>query len=157
MGDLFGGSQKTTTNEKFDTGPSGWQRPWLEQTFGDAQRLFGQSAHSPFYRGDTYAGLDNDTKATLDNIKRYASGRGQSSADTISSIGSNLVSSGSSRDLSALDAFTSIAGQNATTVNIKAAQQYADNPHVQGMNNAHSRDVVHNQTGKEHRGKQATH
>src|SRR3546814_1185277 len=133
MGDLFVGSQKTTTNEKFDTGPSGWQRPFLHQTFGEAQRIFGQSANSPFYLGDTYAGLDNDTKATLDNLKRYASGRGQSSADTISSIGSNLASSGSSRALSALDAFTSLAGENATTANIKAAQQYADNPHVQSM------------------------
>src|SRR3546814_2801232 len=102
MGDLFGGSQKTTTNEKFDTGPSGWQRPWLDQTFGEAQRIFGQSANSPFYRGDTYAGLDNDTKATLDNLKRYASGRGQSSADTISSIGSNLRSEEHTSELQSL-------------------------------------------------------
>src|SRR3546814_15191984 len=114
MGDLFVGSQKTTTNEKFDTGPSGWQRPWLDQTFGEAQRIFGQSANSPFYRGDTYAGLDNDTKATLDNLKRYASGRGQSSADTISSIGSHPASSGSSPALSALHPLHSPAGHNAT-------------------------------------------
>ncbi|API58521.1 hypothetical protein BSL82_03700 [Tardibacter chloracetimidivorans] len=144
MGGLFGGSQKTTTNEKFDTGPSSWQKPWLDQTFGEAQRIYGSSAGSPYYEGETYAGMDADTRSTLERLKAYAGSTAMGNAGTISSIGSNLASSGSSRALSALDAFTSLAGENATTANIKAAQQYADNPHVQGMIDANSRDVVRN-------------
>src|SRR3546814_11199158 len=43
-----------------------------------------------------------------------------------------------------LDQFTSLAGENATTANIKAASAYADNPYTQGMIDANSRDVVRN-------------
>src|SRR3546814_20198223 len=74
MGGLFGGTQKTTTNEKFDTGPSSWQKGYLDQAFGEAKNIYGQSAGSPYYQGDTYAGLDDNTKASLDRLQSYASG-----------------------------------------------------------------------------------
>src|SRR3546814_1157695 len=74
----------------------------------------------------------------------YACGRWHSLAYTVSSSGSNLDASGASRALAALYSFTAIGCENATTANSKAAQQYADNPHVQGMIDANSRDVVRN-------------
>src|SRR3546814_10869711 len=84
MGGLFGGTQKTTTNEKFDTGPSSWQKGYLDQAFGEAKNIYGQSAGSPYYQGDTYAGLDDNTKASLDRLKSYASGTALDGAGRIS-------------------------------------------------------------------------
>src|SRR3546814_13588268 len=69
MGGLVGVTQKTTTNEKFETGPSSWQKGYLDQAFGEAKNIYGQSAGSPYYQGDTYAGLDDNTKASLDRLK----------------------------------------------------------------------------------------
>src|SRR3546814_19837975 len=55
-----------------------------------------------------------------------------------------MASTGSSKAMDLLDQFTSLAGENATTANIKAASAYADNPYTQGMIDANSRDVVRN-------------
>src|SRR3546814_15362909 len=130
---LFGGTQKTTTNEKFDTGPSSWQKGYLDQAFGEAKNIYGQSAGSPYYQGDTYAGLDDNTKASLDRLKSYASGTALDGAGRISSIGSSMASTGSSQAMDLLDKFTSLAGENATTAHIKAASAYAETPYTTGM------------------------
>src|SRR3546814_4047869 len=78
--------------EKFDTGPSSWQKGYLDQAFGEAKNIYGQSAGSPYYQGDTYAGLDDNTKASLDRLKSYASGTALDGAGRIRYIGSSMAS-----------------------------------------------------------------
>src|SRR3546814_16131484 len=94
MGGLFGGTQKTTTNEKFDTGPSSWQKGYLDQAFGEAKNIYGQSAGSPYYQGDTSAGLDDNTKASLDRLKSYASGTALDGAGPIRPPRPSMASTG---------------------------------------------------------------
>src|SRR3546814_5573049 len=72
----------------------------------------------------------------------YASGTAIDGAGRISSIGSSMASTCSSKAMDLLDQFTSLAGENATTANIKAASAYADNPYTQGMIDANSRDEI---------------
>src|SRR3546814_6431996 len=55
-----------------------------------------------------------------------------------------MASTGSSKAMDLLEQFTSLAGENATPANIKAASAYADNPYTQVMIDANSPAVVRN-------------
>src|SRR3546814_10998652 len=119
MGGLFGGTQKTTTNEKFDTGPSSWQKGYLDQAFGEAKNIYGQSAGSPYYQGDTYAGLDDNTKASLDRLKSYASETAIDGAGRLSSIRASMRSPIPPNAPAPPDPLTPLACTHATTPNKK--------------------------------------
>lgn len=146
MGSLFGGTQKTTSSETSESGPSKFQAPYLTTAFDAARDNFTASKGSSYYQGDTYAGLSDDQKATLDRIRRFASGQGMSTSDTISSVGSGLIDGASGKAIQNLDRFTDLAGTDATSANIAAAGRYADSPYLNGQIDAVSRDVNRNLT-----------
>lgn len=142
---LFGGSTRTSTTEQFDTGPSGFQRPYLDQAFQGAQDAYNTASGTPYYTGDRYAGMSEDALGSLDSLRNYASGAGLNTANTLSNIGANMASyAGRAGDT--LDRFTTMAGENPQEANLAAAARYADNPQVQGMIDANSRDIVRNLT-----------
>lgn len=141
---LFSTKTTTKTNEKFDTGPSSWQKPYLDSAFGAAQDMWSSSKGTPYYQGDTYAGMNGDQKAALERLSGYAGGQGMAMGSQISALGSGMVGHAGERMVTNLDRFTTMAGEDATASNIAAAQRYADNPWVQGMIDANSRDVTRN-------------
>lgn len=142
---LFGGSTTTTSNEKFDTGPSSFQRPYLDQTFGAAQGIYNNTKDSPYYQGKTYAGMSGDAQDALKRLKDFAGGTGMNTATTLSNIGSNLAGyAGQAGGL--IDRFVGMAGEDATKANMDAAARYADNPYIQGQIDANARDVTRNLT-----------
>lgn len=144
MGDLFSGTTKTKNEEKFDTGPSKFQQPYLDQSFGAAKNIYNSSKGTPYFEGDTYAGMSPEAKKALESLKAYAGGSAMTQGQQISQIGSDIASGAAGKALGHLDRFTTLAGEDATAGNIAAAERYADNPHVQGMIDANSRDVTRN-------------
>lgn len=140
---LFSGSTTTKTNEKFDTGPSSFQAPYLTDAFSAAKGIYAGSKDSPYYQGETYAGMSSDAKSALEKLKAYASGQGLNTATTLGNLGSQMAGYGAKAG-STLDQFASMAGQDPTEANIAAATAYANNPAIQGMIDANARDVTRN-------------
>ncbi len=145
MGDLFSGPKtETTSNEKFDSGPSSFQKPYLTDVFDKAQSVFGSKLGTPYYEGDTYAGMTDEQKATYGDMSKYANGAGIGNAGAVSNFGQNAMATGQAGNVTNLDRFTSLASGDGTAANIAAATKYADNPYVDGMIDANSRDVTRN-------------
>jgi len=140
---LFSGSTTTKTNEAFDSGPSSWQKPYLDDLFGSAQDAYTSSKGSPYYQGETYAGMSDSAKDALSKLKAYASGQGLSTASTLANLGTNMAGY-ADKAASTIDAYSALAGQDATQANISAASQYADNPYIQAQIDANARDVTRN-------------
>lgn len=143
MGDLFGGTTKTTSSETTETGPSKFQLPFLQGAFGAAQDTFNSQSGTPFYQGDLHAGMSEDARKSLDALKSYASGTGLSTAGTLSSIGQNLAGYAGKAG-STLDQYLAEASADPTQATIDAAGKYAANPQLDAMIDANSRDVVRN-------------
>lgn len=139
-------STKTTqkSHETVNMGPSDWQKPFLDSAFSSAQNIYNQSKDTPYYQGDTYAGMTPEQKASLDRLSGYAGGQAFDMGGQISGLGSKIVGQAGDKAMSNLDRFTNMAGEDATTANIAAANKYADNPYVDGMIDANSRDISRN-------------
>lgn len=143
MGDLFSGKSTTKGTETANSGPSTYQKPYLDTAFNGAQAAYDAAKGTPYYTGQTYAGMTPAQKATLDNLKAYATGTGLSTAGTLSSMGTSLAGN-ASKAASSLDEFKALAGTDATAANIAAAGQYAANPYIDAQIDANSRDVTRN-------------
>lgn len=143
MGDLFGGKTTSTSTQATDTGPSKFQQPYLDTAFNAAQGIYNNQAGTPFYQGDTYAGMTDSAKATLEGLKGFAGSTGLNSANQLSQMGSSLIGN-AGKATAALDQFSQLAGTDATAANIKGASAYADNPYLDAQIDANSRDVVRN-------------
>lgn len=144
MGGLFGGKTTTTSTSKTDTGPSSFQRPYLDTAFNAAQSDFNSKQGTPYYQGETYAGMSDDQKSILDRIKTYASGQGMTSANAVSQFGMNALSGSADKASAAIDNYATLAGQDGTAANIAAAQKYANDPNIQGVIDGATRDVTRN-------------
>lgn len=140
---LFSGSTTNTTNEKFDTGPSSFQRPYLDQSFNAAQDTFNRQKGSPYYQGATYAGMSADAKKALTGLRDFASGNGMATATTLNNIGTNLAGN-AGRAGQYIDRYAEMAGQDPQQANLAAAGRYADNPFINGQIDANTRDVTRN-------------
>ena len=141
---LFTTTTKSTEKNKVDMGPAAFQKPYVDGAFGAAQSIYDASKDTPYYEGQTYAGMSAEQKATMARMSAYASGQGMDSANMISRLGGDMVNGASGKAMSNLDRFTTMAGEDATGANIAGANRYADNPYVTGMIDANARDVNRN-------------
>lgn len=141
---LFSTTTTSKTKEKVDMGPSTWQKPYLDGAFSGAQSAYDAAKGTPYYQGDTYAGMTPEQKATYEKLSAFAGGQGFDMGSQISALGSKMVTQAGDKAMTNLDRFTAMAGEDATAANIAAAQKYADNPWVQGMIDANARDVTRN-------------
>lgn len=140
---LFSGSTTTTTNEKFDTGPSSFQRPYLDQSFNAAQDTYNKQKGSAYYQGDTYAGMSDEAKKALAGLRDFASGTGMATSTTLNNIGTTLAGN-AGRASQYIDRYAAMAGEDPQQATLAAAGRYADNPYIQGQIDANSRDVTRN-------------
>lgn len=140
---LFGGSNTTTTNEKFDSGPSSFQRPYLDQTFSGAQGAYNSQKGTPYFQGDTYAGMTEEGRKALEAMRGFASNQGLGAATTLSNIGSSLAGYGTQAG-TALDNYAGSFGEDGQRALMDSAGRYADNPHLSGQIDAVTRDVSRN-------------
>lgn len=139
---LFGGSTTTTTNEKFDTGPSGFQKPFLNDAFSGAQQAFNSQSGTPFYQGSLYAGMSPEAKAALDAMRGYASGQGVNGATQISQLGQSLAQN-ANRAPGMIDQF--VSGMDPARLQATASN-FAASPHVNAQIDAASTDIRRNLT-----------
>ncbi len=142
---LFSGSSTTKKTETFDTGPSSFQSPYLKQAFDSAQGIYNKQAGTPYYQGQTYAGMSQEAKDALAKLKSYAATTGLNTADQLNGLGSQMAGYGAKAGTT-IDQYLAMAGQDPTQSNIDAANKYAANPYVDAMIDANSRDVTRNLT-----------
>jgi hypothetical protein len=140
---LFSGSSTTKSNETFDTGPSSFQKPYLTDAFSSAQGIYNASKDSPYYQGQTYAGMSQEAKDALARLRSYAGTTGLGTATTLSTIGANAAGYAGQAGTT-IDKLATMAGEDPTQANIAAATAYANNPALQGMIDANARDVTRN-------------
>lgn len=138
MGSLLGGSTKTTSDQK----------PWepqgnaLKDIFSKAGDLFANKSGTPFYEGDLYANMDPATADAIRSMISYSQNKGANAADQVSDAGADLLDPNGLK--SSIQDYQKAAGADPTQANIEAARQYANNPAVDGMIDAASRDVRRN-------------
>ena len=135
---LLGGS--TTTTTKSD--PWAPQGDALKSIFNSAGALYESKAGTPWYTGDLYANMDPTTAQAIQSMLQYSQGQGASSANKLTSTGAQLTDPAALQG--AIGNYASAASADPTEANIKAATAYANNPAVDGMIDAASRDVTRN-------------
>lgn len=144
MGGLFGGSStKTTSNETADSGPSKFQQPYLTGAFNDAQNLYNSQKGTPYYQGETYAGLSDSAKAALQSQIGYAQNTGLGTANQLNAYGQQMLGYGQKAG-DTLNQYLDLANGDATSANIAAANKYAANPFIQDQIDASAKDVTRN-------------
>jgi hypothetical protein len=143
MGAVAGGSGGKTQEQQSTTAPWEAQAPYLTNGFQNAQDIYNSKKGSPAYGGELYAGLNPQQIAALQSLNGYASGRGQTLADLMSSTGTGAMGLIPQAGANA-GALFQRAGTDPTQSNIGAATAYANNPAMDGMVDAASRDVVRN-------------
>jgi hypothetical protein len=139
---LFGGSTTTTTNERFDTGPSSFQRPHLDRAFSAAEGIYNNRGQTPWYQGELYAGMSPEARAALDSMRGFASGTGLGSANTISSIGQSLAGN-SARAGGMIDDYVNMSNPDAI---MATANRFANDPLLQERIDASMGDIRRNLT-----------
>lgn len=143
MGGLFSGSKTTKTTQDTSSGPSKFQQPYLDDLFGSAKTNFANSQGTPYYQGDTYAGMDATGKGNLDAIRGYAGGQGANTSATLSQLGGTFAGQAGS----AVDTLGQVRqgyAADPTQANITNAGAYAANPYLDGQIDAASRDITRN-------------
>jgi hypothetical protein len=138
MGDLFGGTTKTTQ----ETNPWAPQGDALKGIFSAAGKAYDSKAGTPWYQGDLYASMDPATANAIHGVLDYTGNTGANSAGAITNAGQALMNPNAVT--SANDRYSAAAGADPTQGNIAAATAYANNPAIDGMVDAASRDVNRN-------------
>lgn len=139
MGNLFGGSTKTTSSNTSTTSLNSTQQGYLDNIFSDAANNYANTTSTPYYTGETYAGMTDQQKSDL----AASSANAQNSVSTgnaLSSLGTGLLGNYQNTQ-DAISAYQSAANGNTTQANINAAAQYADNPYLSAQIDAANRDV----------------
>lgn len=140
MGGLFSGSSKTSSTSTSSTGPSTFQQPYLTDLFNGAQSNYDSKSSTPWYSGELYAGLSDQGKSDLSTTRDYALNNGVGTANQLQSLGSSLMGNFGNAD-QAITNYLNFANSDATSSNIAAANQYANNPYLNSQIDAANRDV----------------
>lgn len=141
MGDsLFGGGTKTTQTST----PWGPQGDALKDIFAKAGQAYASKAGTPWYEGDIYANMDPMTAAAIKQNLEYINSRGKQTADTVEGVGNKMLDGSVDGFKQAADGLYSASSTDPTQANIAAASAYANNPAIDGMIDAASRDVKRN-------------
>ncbi len=151
FGKLFGGGSRTQTTTS-TTAPWAPQADQLRTAFTEAQRLYNDAQASPGYSGD-FVAQANDTQRRALDMLLGASGNFGTLGSTFMGTGNELLGSygGASsvaNRLASGDAMArrvgNLALQDPTQGILATANEYANNPYLDGVINAASRDVVRN-------------
>lgn len=162
VGGLLGGAGGSNNNNASQTttqDPWKPQQPYLVGGFQDAANVYNSLKNQPFYQGSLYAGLSPMQNQSIAGIGSFAQGGGTQAAQGLlgagqASLGGAYGQMGVAGDLANFNAgigtnfsrLTNFDPADPTRSNINAAGQYADNPYLDGVVRAASRDVTRNLT-----------
>lgn len=138
-----GGNASNNATATTQNDPWKPQQPYLLGGFQDAANAYNSVKDSPFYTGNLYAGLTPLQNQSISGIQGFATGAGQATANNILSAGRESLG-GAAGQMGVAGQLASFDPSDPTRSNIRAAGQYADNPYLNGMIRAASRDVTRN-------------
>lgn len=161
VGGLLGGVGGSNSNNASTTQqvvPWKPQQPYLVGGFQDAANAYNTLKSQPFYTGSLYAGLTPLQNQSIGGIQSFATGAGTQASQNMLGAGQSSMLSGSLGQLGAagslanfnpgratnFNRLTNFNPADPTQSNISSAGQYADNPYMDQMVSAASRDVVRN-------------
>lgn len=123
---------------------SPWSKaqPYILSGYDKAGPLL-DSASTGAYGGPRVAGLNPFTTQGADSTAGFASGSGAQIPGQLYQGGTNLMTAGQQFGSNAQSVFDQ-AGQDQTQNILNSASQYANNPYVDGLVDANSRDIVRN-------------
>jgi hypothetical protein len=143
LGGIAGGQKSgggTTTQVSEPWAP---QQPFLTYGFDQAKSLYGQAAQNPAYTGQRVAGLTPEQQALIGQGTGFG-GSQFPLANQVQGMGMGMLTPGAQFGTNAANIYGSVAGMDPTQQIIANAGQYADNPYVQSIIDASSRDVTRN-------------
>ncbi|MBX9654477.1 hypothetical protein K2Y11_12755 [bacterium] len=140
----MGSTTKTETKQTND--PWAPAQPYILQGLGEAQSVYEQqkAANTPGYQGDFIAQPTAQQTAGANSLMSFAGGSGAASANAALNSGTALTGLGGAATSSAISGLNAFANRDATGQNIAAASQYANNPYMDSMVGAATRDATRN-------------
>lgn len=136
--------QKSTKTTTTDMGPWSGQRPYITETFSEAQRIYNENKNRPGYEGDFVATMTPEQRGILDNAVKYYTGEGTNRADTLYGNANTLLGTGINGLTNTANAITDFAKTDRTGAIINDASRIADNPYMSSMVDATMRDAYRN-------------
>lgn len=139
------GSQKSgqsSQSQSSSTQPWAVQQPYLQYGFDATKNATQNALNNPVYTGQRVAdlnGIQNQAIGYANDFQNQAFGR---AGDTMR-IGSDLMGTGAQFGNNAASLFNQYSGDPTQTI-LANANQYANNPYVNGLVDASSRDVTRN-------------
>lgn len=132
------GQKQTSTSE-----PWSGQQPFLRHGFNQAQTSLDNSLAMGTYSGPRVAGLNPYQTQGYDGAATFAKNQGMGAAQGLYGVGMDTLGSGKQFAQNAGSLFHQVS-QDPTQDILRGAGAYANNPYMDGMIDAASRDVVRN-------------
>jgi hypothetical protein len=138
---LFGGGDQPSGSGQ--VAPWKKQAPYLNYGFDQAQQLYNMFKGQQPYGGSLYSPMNPLQQAGSWGLANYSAGQGQDLANAAAGASTAALSSGQQFGQNAQNIMTQ-SQQDPTQQIIQNAGSMADNPYMNGMIDAASRDVVRN-------------
>lgn len=132
-----GGGTTTQTSQPWAT-----QQPYLQYGFEQGQNAAGNALANPVYQGQRVAGLTDAQTQAMGYANDYVN-QGFGNAYNAQRVGSDLMGTGAQFGNNAANLFNQYSGDPTQQI-LGNANQYANNPYVNGIIDASSRDVTRN-------------
>lgn len=142
----IGGSQKSgggTQTQNSSSAPWAEQAPFLTYGFDQAKTAAGNALANPVYTGQRVAGLNPFQTAGANNLGGFANSY-FNTAGRAMDASSNMMNSGSTFGLNANNIFNQYGTGDQMGAALAAGNTFANNPYVNGLIDASSRDVTRN-------------
>jgi hypothetical protein len=109
--------------------------------FNDAQGLYNRETAAPVYSGDQVAQTPQAGVDAFGNALNFANGTGQQGSTAAINAGLGLFGTGGNATNTAASGLANFASNDPTQHNIATANQYANNPYINGQVDAAMQDA----------------
>ena len=132
-----GGGTTTQTSKPWEV-----QQPYLQYGFEQGQNAAGNALANPVYQGQRVTGLTDAQTQAMGYANGYVN-QGFGNAYNAQRVGSDLMGTGAQFGSNAANLFNQYSGDPTQQI-LGNANQYANNPYVDGIIDAGARDVTRN-------------
>jgi hypothetical protein len=146
MGSFFSNKKSSTTTSSGDPIKQeawGIAKPLYQTAIGGGQQFFNEYANNPAFSGQRVAGLDPFQTGSANSLGGFAGQFTPAAQGAAAGLGFSNIGAGANFGSNAQGIFNQFSGDPTQQI-LGAAGQYANNPYVDGLINASSRDVVRN-------------
>jgi len=137
----MGGGNKTKEFTYNKTEPWAGQQPHLLKAFGEAETLYNEARQSKGYQGDFVAGFRKQDMSGFDAVRNWANTTGQDAVNTQMGTGKDLFTRGAASMGEVDQGLKDFGAKDWTQTHIDNAGRYANNPFLDEMVQASTRDA----------------